>query len=180
MQIELNQCFLLQMSSKRLNNANIDPKIWLTRNHMSFLVDNLQFYLQADVLETQFVELETKLKKTKDFGEIRYSHDTFLTKIQAQSFMHNKVVYSCFNDIMDNCLSFSSLVNSIYNLRDEATPKRNEQLQHVIREFQVQTQALYKTLRSLEKRQIGSHLEQLLTRLNFNNFLAENNGFIIK
>lgn len=32
----------------------------------------------------------------------------------------------------------------------------------------------------MEKRQLGSHLEQLLTRINFNNYLAENDGFIIK
>ena len=46
-------------------------------------------------------------------------------------------------------------------------------------EFQMQTQVLYKTLKSLEKRQVGPHLEQLLTRINFNNYLSDHNGFII-
>jgi gamma-tubulin complex component 4 len=91
-QIELNQCFLLQMSSKRLRKTEIDPKIWLTRNHMSFLIDNLQFYLQADVLETQFMELENRIKLSKDFEQIRLAHDTFLTKIQSQSFVLHKSV----------------------------------------------------------------------------------------
>jgi hypothetical protein len=100
--MELNQCFLLQMLTKRVNKCDknskllvkkepdVDARVWLTRNYMSFLIDNLQFYLQADVLETQFVELETKIKQSKDFEQIRMAHDTFLTKIQAQSFILNK------------------------------------------------------------------------------------------
>jgi len=162
------------MSSKRLKHRDIDPKIWLSRYHMSFIIDNLQFYLQADVLETQFMELENKLKMTKDFGEIRFSHDTFLTKIQSQSFMNHPKVSACFNDIMTNCLVFCSLVNN----NNQVIPQ--DKVQNVIKEFQTQTQVLYKTLKSLEKRQMGTHLEQLLTRLNFNNFLAENNGLLIK
>ncbi|CAF0746103.1 unnamed protein product, partial [Brachionus calyciflorus] len=43
--------------------------------------------------------------------------------------------------------------------------------------FQRQTSTLYQALRGLEKRQLGSHLEQFLTRINFNNYLAEHNGF---
>lgn len=114
-QIELNQCFLLRMrlGGKKLTQT-IDSKIWQTRNHMSFLIDNLQFYLQvsseektknkssiffhekklskADVLETQYSELENNIKKSKDFEQIRFAHDTFLTRIQYQSFMLNKAV----------------------------------------------------------------------------------------
>lgn len=110
--MELNQCFLLRMRlDAKILTRKIDPSIWLTRNHMSFLIDNLQFYLQvtkyceskwdpisqgltqkADVLETQFVELENDIKKSKDFEQIRFSHDTFLNRIQYQSFMLNKTV----------------------------------------------------------------------------------------
>lgn len=125
--MELNQCFLLQMLTKRSIKSDkdsksvvkkepeVEPRVWLTRNYMSFLVDNLQFYLQADVLEAQFAELETKIKQSKDFEQIRMAHDTFLTKIQAQSFILNKTVYNCLNEIMDICLAFSSLVISNIN-----------------------------------------------------------------
>ena len=208
--MELNQCFLLQMLTKRgkksdKNSKNVakkepdvDARVWLTRNYMSFLIDNLQFYLQADVLETQFVELETKIKQSKDFEQIRMAHDTFLTKIQAQSFILNKTVYNCLNEIMDLCLSFGSLVITNINASQEI-PK--DKIQDIIKvnfiliskifydlklfflfykEFQNQTHVLYATFKALEKRQLGSHLEQLLTRINFNNYLAENDGFIIK
>lgn len=43
-------------------------------------------------METQFEELKTKINNSKDFEQIRYAHDTFLTKIQAQSFILNNLV----------------------------------------------------------------------------------------
>ena len=129
-QMELNQCFLLQMISKRIKKSAIDPKIWLTRNYMSFLIDNLQFYLQADVLETQFMELEEKIKQSKDFEQIRMAHDTFLTKIQAQSFLLNKTVFTCLNEIMDICLTFSSLVITNINASQEIP---NDKIQNIIK-----------------------------------------------
>jgi hypothetical protein len=48
--------------------------------------------IKADVLETQFAELENNIKMTKDFEQIRYTHDSFLSKIQFQSFILNKAV----------------------------------------------------------------------------------------
>ena len=48
--MELNQLFLIQMrtSSKKIEQKfQIGQKVWLTRNHMSFLIDNFQFYLQV-------------------------------------------------------------------------------------------------------------------------------------
>ncbi|CAF0716055.1 unnamed protein product, partial [Brachionus calyciflorus] len=108
-QIELNQCFRLQMRMGTKTNK-INPRVWLTRNHMSFLIDNLQFYLQADVLETQFDELENKIRTSKDFEQIRYAHDTFLTKIHAQSFISNNLVWSCLNEILESCLNFCAII----------------------------------------------------------------------
>jgi hypothetical protein len=48
------------------------------------------------------------------------------------------------------------------------------------KEFQNRTNILYSTFKTLQKRQLGSHLEQLLTRINFNNYFAQNNGLLIR
>jgi hypothetical protein len=38
------------------------------------------------------MELHNSIKMSKDFEQIRYAHDVFLTKIQSQALMHHKIV----------------------------------------------------------------------------------------
>ena len=107
-------------------------------------------------------------------------------------------VYNLLNEIIESCLSFSNIViNSVENSKE--IPQ--DQMLSVIKvsshnpiyfrlekyltlfgdqDFQNHTHVLYKSFKSLERRQLGSHLEQLLTRINFNNYLADNDGFLIK
>ena len=42
-----------------------------TRSHMTFLLDSLQYYLMADVLDTKITELNSKLDKSTSFEEVR-------------------------------------------------------------------------------------------------------------
>ena len=53
-----------------------------TKQHMIFLVDNLQYYLMADVLDTQISNLKMKLSKTKSFEDVKVYHDQFLTQVR--------------------------------------------------------------------------------------------------
>ena len=53
-----------------------------TKQHMIFLVDNLQYYLMADVLDTQISNLKMKLSKTKSFEDVKVYHDQFLTQVK--------------------------------------------------------------------------------------------------
>ena len=87
--------------------------MWLKRHHMSFLIDNLQYYLQADVLETQFAELLSAVRASKDFEQIRLTHDAFLARIQSQSFLLNRNVHACLNEIAASCLTFSLHTNEL-------------------------------------------------------------------
>ncbi|RMZ98599.1 gamma-tubulin complex component 4 [Brachionus plicatilis] len=88
--------------------------------------------LKADVLETQFEELGNKIKSSKDFEQIRYAHDTFLTKIQAQSFILNNLVSSCLNDIMESCLNFCSILTGVEDkLINKEFP--NEKIESIIK-----------------------------------------------
>lgn len=46
-QSELQHCWALQMQRKHLKSNKTDAVKWRLRNHMAFLVDNLQYYLQV-------------------------------------------------------------------------------------------------------------------------------------
>lgn len=163
----LHSCFALQIEMKKLGKQDFDARVWQIRNNMSFLVDNLQFYLQADVLETQFEEMISKIKATKDFEQIRHTHDMFLIRVQEQCFMFEKQLSKCLIEILDICKCFSDILRSKKDSGEEL-PK---ELQTPIKEFQNRTNVLFNVFKTLEKRQ-GSHLKQLLTRINFNNYFS--------
>lgn len=48
-QAELQHCWALQMRCKCLESRRTDAIKWRLRHHMTFLVDNLQYYLQVSV-----------------------------------------------------------------------------------------------------------------------------------
>lgn len=52
-----------------------------------FLMDNLQHYLQADVLETNFSRLMDAVNRTNDFEKLKKAHANFLADILSQSFL---------------------------------------------------------------------------------------------
>lgn len=56
-------------------------------NKLMFLMDNLQHYLQADVLETNFSKLMDSVSKTNDFEKLKKAHATFLADVLSQSFL---------------------------------------------------------------------------------------------
>jgi gamma-tubulin complex component 4 len=49
-------------------------------------MDNLQHYMQADVLETNFSRLMNAVSKTNDFERLKKAHATFLADVLSQSF----------------------------------------------------------------------------------------------
>lgn len=52
-QLDLQQVWAAYMGTKHLSTAQLSnmTKIWLSRMHMAFLVDNLQYYLQVTYLQ---------------------------------------------------------------------------------------------------------------------------------
>jgi len=50
-QAELQHCWALQMQRKHLKSNRTDAIKWRLRDHMAFLVDNLQYYLQVRTVE---------------------------------------------------------------------------------------------------------------------------------
>jgi len=52
-----------------------------------FLVDNLQYYLQVDVLESQYAILQSAISVTKDFEQVQKAHTIFQTNVLSQTFL---------------------------------------------------------------------------------------------
>jgi gamma-tubulin complex component 4 len=83
------------MLRRQRGGADTGAPKWALRKHMSFLVDNLQYYLQVDVIESQFSILVDKIQATRDFEEIQLAHDVFLATLLGQFFLLSKPVCKC-------------------------------------------------------------------------------------
>ncbi|XP_027277868.1 gamma-tubulin complex component 4 isoform X3 [Cricetulus griseus] len=198
-QAELQHCWALQMQRKHLKSNQTDAVKWRLRNHMAFLVDNLQYYLQVDVLESQFSQLLHQINSTRDFESIRLAHDHFLSNLLAQSFILLKPVFHCLNEILDLCHSFCSLVSQNLGPLDE---RGAAQLSILVKKFKQgfskdskrlalcmvvtaqlsqqgfsrQSSLLFKILSSVRNHQINSDLAQLLLRLDYNKYYTQAGG----
>ncbi|KAM3925552.1 gamma-tubulin complex component 4 [Leptodactylus fuscus] len=172
-QSELQHCWALQMQRKHLESNRTDAIKWRLRNHMAFLVDNLQYYLQVDVLESQFSQLLEQINSTRDFESIRLAHDHFLSNLLAQSFILLKPVFHCLNEILDLCHSFCSLVSQNPGPLDE---RGAGQLDILVKGFRCQSSLLFKILSSVRNHQINPDLAQLLLRLDYNKYYTQAGG----
>ena len=83
---------------------------WQLRTHMAFVVDNLQYYLMADVLESHFSQLLERLDQSTNFEELRHSHDIFLASIVSNTFVNNKQVNQCLTELLQSCLQYGRMV----------------------------------------------------------------------
>ena len=130
-----------------------------TRQHMIFLVDNLQYYLMADVLDSQTSGLKAKLMKTSSFEDVKNYHDQFLTQVQASLFLFNEPVSKCLVDTMNVILKFCA-ASSASSQSALSTA------------FSHHSFLLLKLLSSLRHQMAPTSLAQLLTRIDYNRYFS--------
>lgn len=57
------------------------------RNNLVFIIDNLQYYLQVDVMESQYTTMEAGMRNTENFEDIQKAHTVFLANVMSQTFL---------------------------------------------------------------------------------------------
>ncbi|XP_017858435.1 PREDICTED: gamma-tubulin complex component 4 homolog [Drosophila arizonae] len=156
----------------------VDIKIISLRNHLMFFLDNLQYYIQVDVLECQFSMLMNVIASKADFEEIQRAHSVFLANVLSQCFLltdetdkkintsqparHSQYpVYGTILEIFSLCEKFS-VVNE-HNLDD---------VDRLEDRFNVAISGLIKLLVNIKSASSFGALSQLLLRLDFNRWFS--------
>lgn len=85
----MTQINLQNLWSEHMRTKNIDIGVMQLRNNLMFVINNLQYYLQVDVLESQYTIMENTMKNTRNFEEIQKGHSVFLANIMSQTFLLN-------------------------------------------------------------------------------------------
>ncbi|KAM7276087.1 hypothetical protein ACFE04_017953 [Oxalis oulophora] len=140
--------------------------MWRVREHMAFLIRNLQFYIQVDVIESQWNVLQAHIQDSNDFTELVGFHQEYLSALISQSFLDIGSVSRILDSIMKLCLQFC------WNVENQESSQNTSELEHITEEFNKKSNSLYTILRSsrLAGSQRAPFLRRFLLRLNFNYF----------
>jgi gamma-tubulin complex component 4 len=144
---------------------------WHLRQHMAYLVSNLQYYLQIDVIDTQSTVLNTAIAQATDFTELRTAHEAFLGALVAQSFLDVPPISVQIERLFALCLSLCGIVQRTDVEGREACSSQVAQLAAL---FERASSQLYMILHGskLSASSRAPSLRQFLLRLNFNGFVA--------
>lgn len=140
--------------------------MWHVREHMAFLIRNLQFYIQVDVIESQWNVLQAHIRDSHDFTELVGFHQEYLSALISQSFLDIGSVSRILDSIMKLCLQFC------WSIENQENNPNTSELEHLTEEFNKKSNSLYTILRSsrLAGSQRAPFLRRFLLRLNFNLF----------
>lgn len=153
-------------------------------NKLMFLMDNLQHYLQADVLETNFSKLMEIVGNTCDFEKLKAAHATFLADVLSQSFLtvtatteseQSTDTLDCINNpVFCNIMELLKLCHSFCSMSEIVTDKESEDyyLRGYTERFNKLVKQLMQLLVSFREHPCGIFLARLLMRLDYNRWLS--------
>ncbi|KAF3324693.1 gamma-tubulin complex component 4 isoform X1 [Carex littledalei] len=143
--------------------------MWRVREHMIFLIRNLQYYIQVDVIESQWNVLQTHVQESHDFTELVGFHQEYLMALISQSFLDIGSLSRILDSIMKLCLHFC------WSLEQQESTSSLSELERITEEFNKKSNSLYTILRSsqIAGSQRAPYLRQFLMRLNFNKFFED-------
>ncbi|XP_011189312.1 gamma-tubulin complex component 4 homolog [Zeugodacus cucurbitae] len=155
-------------------------------NQLIFFIDNLQYYIQVDVLESQFSILLNTIQNKADFEEIQKAHSIFLANILSLCFLltneesnklninqfiisqSNNPIYNILIDIFNVCDNLSTVLGGHewlgVNTRDYVEQQDER--------FSALMDQLINYLISLKTNPTTTPLSQLLLRLDFNHWFS--------
>lgn len=106
------------------------------RHTMHFFISNLLYYLQVDVVDSEYAALQQELLNVKEFQAVLQAHRHFLANILRLTMLDNIGIQECYDRLLHLCLRFvaacrlQSLVEHQQDLADE------HQSAHLLRQHQ--------------------------------------------
>lgn len=191
-QIDLHKLWIYHVSKKQKRYQ----QVWTLRQNLIFMVNNIQYYLQVDVIEAQFSLLLKAIQNASEFEDIIKVHHDFITNLLVKTFIattdekkfktSNKQqlyqvpplqfetpskVYNIIIKLLELCDEFCIVSNSWGAQLSE--PQLAE-----LETFQKRSDTIIETFLFIlynlhEKVASGQHLLQLLLQLDFNRYFSK-------
>ncbi|KAK0098798.1 hypothetical protein PV326_003139 [Microctonus aethiopoides] len=177
LRVKKTQINLWNLWTELMRSKNIDIGVLQLRNNLVFILDNLQYYLQVDVLESQYTLMENSMKNTKSFEDVQTAHSIFLANIMSQTFLSSNCeknknpVNNLIRLLLRLCDDFI-LQASMWEVTNLLSTEK-EELKTLTDTLSSVMDLLIKTLNRVRAQPSGKHLAQLLLRLDFNRWFSK-------
>ncbi|KAH8287908.1 hypothetical protein KR018_006964 [Drosophila ironensis] len=178
-----NLHFQLQKNWKAKGaTGNVNIKVMNLRNHLLFFLNNLQYYIQSDVIEIQFRTFIDTVQTKADFEDIQKAHTVFLANVLSHCFLATdskepqmnitamvvqNPIYGAIQKLFGICESFSHL--SVNANTDQVL----EEVDRLEEQFGDQIGSLLHLFADTKLASHYSALSQLLMRLDFNYWFSK-------
>ncbi|KAJ8673445.1 hypothetical protein QAD02_004707 [Eretmocerus hayati] len=177
LRVKKTQINLWNLWRDHMNCKNVDIDVIQLRNNLIFIVDNLQYYLQVDVIESQYTIMENTLKNTRNFEEVQKAHAMFLSNIMSRTFLVS-------GERSDKRNPVNKLIKLLLRLCDDFIRNASVwEIGNLLETEKIELKSLNdvldglmgwltKTLNRVRAQPSGEHLAQLLLRLDFNRWFS--------
>nr|XP_016945410.1 gamma-tubulin complex component 4 homolog isoform X2 [Drosophila suzukii] len=181
-QYEIQRVWAKQTWKAKSLPAPLDNKIINLRNHIMFFLNNMQYYIQVDVLESQFSVFMNVIKSKADFEEIQRAHTIFLANVLSQCFLlsdskkgHANITgCQTQNPIYGTLLKLFSICDKFAHITQTKDPPDDfmGEIDSLNERFGVQIASLIQLLVDVKSASCLGPLSQLLLRLDFNHWFS--------
>ena len=160
-------------------------ELWHLHQHMSYLITNLQIYVQIDVIESQFRTLIDRISNAEDFAEAERAHEAYLSALFGQTFLDISTISRLLEELFSQIREFCSVVTAATTCDDRqggADGGGRPGVAKLAAAFGRVSSQLYTILRgnTMKESSRVPSLRQLLLRLNYNDFFVREATRVIR
>uniref|UniRef100_A0A8D8TUZ2 Gamma-tubulin complex component n=1 Tax=Cacopsylla melanoneura TaxID=428564 RepID=A0A8D8TUZ2_9HEMI len=184
-QLDLHKIWLRDTKMKKRSGI---PITWKLRTRLMYFLDNLQYYLQVDVLESEYSALIHAVRNSVDFDQIQLAHIEFQANILSKAFIYvgepsstNVLSHHSQNPLSVTVHPVNHLMSSLLDMSESfcvlassPSPRDHERdLSLLADKFDTTISDLIVLMCELRKlRSRTVQIEQLLIRLDYNKWFT--------
>jgi hypothetical protein len=152
----------------RSGRLGVDRVCCHLRHAMHFFCSNLLYYLQVDVVDSEFCALQEEVNTATDFRTVLQAHRGFLATVLRLSLVDNLSLQEAVEKVLHICLRFVAVCRLQQQADEDLTAEifvPSEEMVAIRRDFFAQVTVLFTIMRNVDSR-------GFMFRLDFNGFLS--------
>lgn len=177
--LKLSRCQIALQTAWSISTRSgekFEDKLLNLRSNVAYLIDQLQYYLHVDVLETNYTALLKDIKGTTDFEAIRKAHHNFLGEIQAWSFLSGESEHDVTAAPVAQLIDLIIILGFKIAFKFTHGPDIENQGSNVLKlesNYEHVATLMVALLETSASRQHNSLMNQLLLRVDYNGFFSK-------